>query len=84
MTFKLSDIKRILKRAKADKDFEFTHVIICYNEDEDKDYPIFVTKEESVREKFNKLVAERIRIMEVYNLNEDLDKQLNLFRSFAF
>lgn len=57
-----------------------THVIIAVDTWDHEDYPVFVSRDESVYEKINSYDNKQNRIMEVYNLSIDIDEQLNQYR----
>jgi len=77
------DIRGWLKRAKKEK---ATHMLVVCDSFDYEDYPVFVMKGEDVHE----VIKEKCRsdnmqrLMEVYNLSKDLEKQLNEQRSFNY
>ncbi|GCE16807.1 hypothetical protein [Dictyobacter kobayashii] len=76
------DIKRWLNRGKEEG---ATHVIVVCDTFSYEDYPVMVKPEEKVKDIAKKYDGENMqRIMEVYNLSMDFDKQLAERRSFNY
>lgn len=76
------DIRSWLERAKKDG---ATHVIVVCDTYDHEDYPVEVKKGEDVRKKFDEYNGKNMqRVMEVYNLSLDIDKQLLEHRAFNF
>ena len=62
-----------------------THLIVVCDTFDYEDYPVWVKPEEDVHEKAAEFTYENMqRIMEVYDLRLDKDKQLNEERSFHY
>lgn len=60
-----------------------THMIVACDTWDYEDYPIYVKKDENVREKATS-VGGMQKIMEVYNLSMDKDKQLEEDKVFNY
>jgi hypothetical protein len=76
------DIKRWIKSAKKEK---ATHLIVVCDTWDYEDYPVTVSKKENVMDVYNEYNGKNMqKVMEVYNLKEDIEKQLKKFRSFNF
>ena len=76
------DIRRWLKEGKNKN---ATHVIVVCDTWDYEDYPIYVKKDENVREIYDEHNGKNMqKVMEVYNLSLDIEKQLNEGRSFNF
>jgi hypothetical protein len=76
------DIRRWLDSGKAEG---ASHVIIVCDTYDYDDYPVYVKPEENARDKaaeYNKKSMQRV--MEVYNLGKDIDKQLSDYRAFNY
>lgn len=55
-----------------------THVIIVCDTWDYEDFPVFVSKGENIQERVSNYRPENMeKVMEVYNLSMDLEKQLN-------
>ena len=75
------DIRGWLERAKP----EHTHMIVVCDTYDWEDYPVYVSKDESVQEVFAEYHGPNMqRVMEVYNLSMDHEKQLTEGRAFNF
>jgi len=61
-----------------------THMIVVCDTFDWSDYPVYVKKGEDVRAIEQKYTGNMQKIMEVYNLNVCVDKQLNQERSFNY
>ncbi|MDO8508037.1 MAG: hypothetical protein Q7S53_05745 [bacterium] len=62
-----------------------THMIVVCDTFDHEDYPVYVMPEEDANEKTEKFrEMEMQRVMEVYNLFLDKDKQLQETRAFHF
>jgi len=62
-----------------------THVIVVCDTFDWEDYPVYVMPTEDVHKKFadyNGLNMQKV--MEVYNLSKDIDKQVSQNRAFEF
>lgn len=77
----LEDIKRWINKGKEKG---ATHLIVVCDTYDYDDYPVYVSANENVREVERKHMGNMQRIMEVYNLSMDIDKQLNQVRSFNY
>ena len=76
------DIRSWLQRAKSEG---ATHVIVVCDTYDHEDYPVEVKPGEDVRKKFDEYNGKNMqRVMEVYNLSLDIDKQLLEHRAFNF
>lgn len=76
------DIREWLNEGKRTK---ATHVIIVCDTFDYTDYPVYVNSGESVKEKYDEYNGPNMQqIMEVYNLNLDIEEQLNEHRVFNF
>lgn len=76
------DIKRWLTQAKKNK---ATHVIVVCDTFDHSDYPVEVKKGEDARKMAEQRDGKNMqRVMEVYNLNKDIEEQLNQVRSFNY
>lgn len=76
------DIKRWLKSAVKNK---ATHMMVVTDTFDYSDYPIEVNSNQDVRDVYNKLHQRNMqKVMEVYNLSDDLKAQLNSGRAFNF
>ncbi len=78
-----SEIKEWIERGKKEK---ATHMIVVCDTYDYEDYPVFVSLEEDIHKVYEKYASgdNMQRVMEVYNLSKDIDKQLNESRSFNF
>ncbi len=62
-----------------------THLIVVCDTFEHDDYPVFVSDKENVREVYEEYNNKNTqRVMEVYNLKQDIEKQLNEIRANNF
>ncbi len=74
------DIKEWLQRAKKNK---ATHVIVVCDTFDWEDYPVEVKSTENIHKRIAEYDGKNMqKIMEVYNLNLDIEKQLNEGRSY--
>jgi len=74
------DIKEWLLRGKKEG---ATHVIVVCDTFEYDDYPVMVMPKDNIVEKIEEYNGKNMqRIMEVYNLSMDLEKQLDSGRSY--
>ena len=70
-----SDIRRWLNEAKKMK---ATHVIVVCDTFDWEDYPVYVASNEDVRKKYVEYNGPNMqRVMEVYSLGMDIERQLN-------
>lgn len=78
-----NEIYEWLKDAKKKK---ATHVLILCDSFDYEDYPVYVFKGQNVRDVIKeKCKADNMqRLMEVYNLSMDIEKQLKEHRSFNY
>jgi len=74
------DIREWLERGKAEG---ATHVIVVCDTFDHEDYPVFVKPGENIRDRVRS-PGEMQRVMEVYAIHDDWDKQLNQFRCFNY
>lgn len=76
------DIRRWLQEAKKKG---ATHVIVVCDTFDYDDYPVYVMPAESVREKADEHNGKNMqKVMEVYSLKLDIEKQLGEHRSFHY
>jgi len=62
-----------------------THMIVVCDTFDYDDYPVYVGKKEDVRAVYARYNGPNMqRVMEVYNLSLDMEKQLTEHRSFNF
>lgn len=74
------DIRNWLLRGKEEG---ATHVIVVCDTFDYDDYPVMVSPQQNVHEVMKEYSGKDMqRIMEVYNLNLDIEKQLNEGRSY--
>ena len=82
MAAMLGDIKGWLKRGQEKG---ATHVIVVCDTFDYDDYPVYVMPDENVREVKSRFDGKNMqRIMEVYNLSMDIEKQLKEKRAFNY
>jgi hypothetical protein len=68
---------------KRAKESDCTHLIVVCDTFDHDDYPVYVTKDEDIHERIKHFQqASMQRIMEVYNMSMDLDKQLKERRAY--
>lgn len=73
------DIRRWLKSAKKQK---ATHlVVVCDTFDWD-DYPVYVKPTEKIREVIEHYSVNMQKVMEVYNMSMDIEKQIKSGRAY--
>jgi hypothetical protein len=75
------EIRDWLKRSEPTD----THMLMVCDTFNYEDYPVYVHKGESVKVKedeFNKKSMQKV--MEVYSLKQDIESQLNEYRSFHY
>lgn len=76
------DIKGWIKRGQ---DQGATHLIVVCDTFDWEDYPVYVMSTDNVREKYNYYNGPNMqKVMEVYNLSKDIEKQVNQHRAFEF
>jgi hypothetical protein len=73
------EIKNWVEQGKEE---ECTHVIIAVDTWDHTDYPIFIKKGANVQDKIKYYETSQDRIMEIYNMNMDLETQLNQNRCY--
>jgi len=62
-----------------------THMIVVCDTFDWEDYPVYVYKDENVREEYFKHNGvDMQKVMEVYSFNHDIEKQIAEFRAFHF
>lgn len=81
MATETSDIRGWLERGKEEG---ATHLIVVCDTWDYEDYPVFVSPKESVRKVEAEHSKDMQKVMEVYNLSMDWDKQLSEHRSFNY
>jgi hypothetical protein len=70
---------------KHGKQVGATHMLVVCDTFDHDDYPVYVMAHEKVREKAAKYNGENMqRLMEVYSLTMDLEKQLGEHRAFHY
>ena len=76
------DIKGWIKRGQEQG---ATHLIVVCDTFDWDDYPVYVMPTENAREKYGQYNGPNMqKVMEVYNLSKDIEKQVNQHRSFEF
>jgi len=76
------DIKAFWSRGIEKK---ATHVIVVCDTFDHEDYPVFVMTGEDARKKADEYNGKDMqRVMEVYNLSMDFDKQMEEHRAFNY
>lgn len=76
------DIRNWIKRGQAQG---ATHMIVVCDTFDWDDYPVYVTPTEDVRKKFADYNGPNMqKVMEVYNLQKDIEQQINQHRAFEF
>lgn len=64
---------------------DITHMIVVCDTFDWSDYPVYVTKDENVREVYDKYNHKNMqKVMEVYSYGRNLEEQLNEGRAFHF
>jgi hypothetical protein len=64
---------------------DYTHMIVVCDTFDYEDYPVYISKNQNVREEFGKMNGRNMqRVMEVYSYNKNLESQLNEHRAFHF
>jgi hypothetical protein len=64
---------------------DITHMLVVCDTFDHEDYPVYVTRDEDVRETYRKYEGKNMqRVMEVYSFGKDLEVQLNEGRAFHF
>lgn len=77
-----SDIKGWIERGKANG---ATHLIVACDTFDWEDYPVFVYAGQNAREKAAEYDGKNMqKLMEVYNLDQNIEKQLKEHRSFNY
>jgi len=62
-----------------------THMIVMCDTFDYEDYPVFVQKGEDVKAEVSKRSGKDMqKVMEVYNLSMDMEKQMGEYRSFNY
>lgn len=62
-----------------------THMIVVCDTFDWEDYPVYVMPTDDVRKKYDHYNGPNMqKVMEVYNLSKDIDKQLGQYRAFEF
>lgn len=76
------DIKGWIKRGQ---DQGATHMIVVCDTFDWDDYPVYVMPAENVQDKYSQYNGPNMqKVMEVYNLSKDINKQVNQPRAFEF
>ena len=69
------EIRKWLNDAKM---ADASHVIVVCDTYDYSDYPVFVKKTDDIHQKIDVYHGKNMqRIMEIYNLNQDIEQQLN-------
>ena len=77
--------KEIEEWIKEGQEEGATHMIVVCDTFDYEDYPVFVKKGQDARKVFEGHHGQNMqRVMEVYNLSMDIQKQLNEHRSMNF
>ncbi len=75
-------IREWMRRGKKEN---ATHLIVVCDTYDYDDYPVFVKSGEDPKSIESQISGKNMqRVMEVYNLNMDIDSQLNSHRSFNY
>ncbi len=83
MAANYNDIKQWFNEGASNPDN--THMIIVCDTFDYNDYPVYVTKSEDVRKIESEYKGKSMqKVMEVYNLKADRDKQLGQKRNFNY
>jgi hypothetical protein len=62
-----------------------THMIVVCDTFDYDDYPVYVQKDEDARTKASEYSGKNMqRVMEVYNLSKNMEKQLAEYRAFNY
>lgn len=62
-----------------------THMIVACDTFDWEDYPVYVMPNEDVHKKYDQYNGPNMqKVMEVYNLQKDIEKQLGQYRAFEF
>lgn len=72
---------------KSGKEEGHTHMLVVCDSFDYEDYPVYVDSKEDAEKKHAAYVKgehSMQRVMEVYNLSKDMNKQLNQHRVFEF
>lgn len=76
------DIKGWIKRGQ---DQGATHMIVVCDTFDWEDYPVYVMPTENAHDKYSQYNGPNMqKVMEVYNLSKDINKQVNQPRAFEF
>lgn len=76
------DIKLWIKEGQ---DKGATHMIVVCDTYDWDDYPVYVMPGQDAKSEFNTRNGSNMqKVMEVYNLSKDIDKQLNQHRAMEF
>lgn len=61
-----------------------THVIIMCDTFDHEDYPVYISKDQDIKQEYEKRAngTNMQRVMEVYNLSMDIEEQLKEHRAF--
>ncbi len=82
MATTIIDLKEWVARGKRKG---ASHMIIVCDTFDWEDFPIYVMPGQDARKEFdNESKKPMQKVMEVYNLNKDLDSQINQHRTFEF
>ncbi len=78
------DITEWFESEKGNKNI--THMLVVCDTFDYSDYPVYVRKNQQVREIYCEYQNKRecSKVMEVYSYNHDLEEQLNEHRAFHF
>lgn len=81
----MTSIEMIHDWLKEGKKKKATHCIIVCDTFDYEDYPVYVSKNQNVREIEKKYDGQNMqRVMEVYDLKKPLEKQLVTSRNFSY
>ena len=62
-----------------------THMIVVCDTYDWEEHPVYVMPSEDVHKKFDEFNGQNMqKVMEVYNLQKDIDKQISQCRAFEF
>lgn len=80
MAASLQQIKSWIEQAQSKK---CTHLIVAVDTFDYEDYPVYVTPDKDIHEEIDKVEKSSMqRVMEVYNVRLDIEKQLREHRAY--
>lgn len=72
---------------KSGKEQGYTHMIVVCDTYDWDDYPVYVSADENARDKYAEYTSGKHsmqKVMEVYNLSQNMDKQMSQRRALEF